>query len=75
MKISYKETSQFKPFQFCITFETESECNEFWHRLNCSNDNIKRSAKALGLQTIFNDEAFDQLFKRFDNIYRPEKEK
>ena len=72
MKTSHKPIDGFKPFEFTITFETEAEANEFWHRLNCSVANIKRTSDQSGYDYTI-DKSNNKLFNDFNKIYKPRK--
>lgn len=62
---------EFKPIKIELTFETEAELNNFWHRMYVSDEII---AKNTDKDSIFmvSDDATD-LFLYIDNIYTPEK--
>ena len=73
METKFKKLdSVFTPFEFTITFETEAEANEFWHRLNCSESNIKQTSAPSRFEHIDDeDNGNAELFNNFNKIYRP----
>lgn len=80
MQTKFKKLDNvFTPFEFTITFETEAEANEFWHRLNCSGSNIQRTSISSRYEHIDDeDDSNQKLFNNFNKIYKPktkEKEK
>lgn len=75
METRFKKLNEFTPFEFTITFETETEANEFWHRLNCSVSNILKTADQSGYEfpDVEAKSGNQKLFNDFNKIYKPRK--
>lgn len=66
MQISIKDTN-FKPFTIEITFESESEANNFWHRMNVANEVIAMHND--GYEFLEDDNS--ELWENMNDYYRP----
>jgi len=66
MQINIKDAN-FKPFTVEITFESESEANNFWHRMNVANEVI--AIHNDGYEFLEDDNS--ELWENLDNYYRP----
>lgn len=73
METRFKKLNVFTPFEFTITFESEAEANEFWHRLNCSVSNILKTADQSGYEfpDVEDKSGNQKLFDDFSKIYKP----
>lgn len=66
MQINIKDTN-FKPFTVEITFESESEANNFWHRMNVANEVI--AIHNDGYEFLEDDNS--ELWENMNDYYRP----
>jgi hypothetical protein len=66
MQINIKDTN-FKPFTVEITFESESEANNFWHRMNVANEVIAMHND--GYEFLEDDNS--ELWENIDGYYKP----
>ena len=73
METRFKKLNGFTPFEFTITFETEAEAKEFWHRLNCSVSNILKTAEQHRYECpdVEDKSGNQKLFNDFSKIYKP----
>lgn len=67
MQIKTKKVENFTPFTVEITFESESEANNFWHRMNVANEVIAQHNEGYE----FFEADHSELWEHVDVYYKP----